>query len=198
MIGNIQCRTIGVVTVAVFVGVAAALASACGGDSGGEESTPQVIVVTPTGSATPRVRRTPTPTPAPPPTPVQSCAANPDPASPKLLQVQEPLPNTQVKVPVHVRGWGSQIGQNDRGVAVSVVDVKQSVVQVNNLPPLPREFRVAPPGMEVTEFTRPFAADIVLNNVTAPTPYCLWVYLETTQEGRARGVVQIPVVIAPQ
>jgi hypothetical protein len=125
------------------------------------------------------------------------CAPNPDPASPKVLQVQEPQANQELRLPVHVRGWGSVIGENNRGVALSIVDQKQSVVQVNNLPPLPREFRAAPPGLEVTDHTRPFAADIVINNLKEPTPYCLWVYLGTNQAGRAQQVVQIPVVIHP-
>jgi hypothetical protein len=99
---------------------------------------------------------------------------------------------------VHVRGWGSNIGQDDRGLSVSVVDQKQTVLQVNSLPPLPREYRVAPGGLQVTDFTRPFAADIVINNVTAPTPYCLWVYLGTTEAGRATGVVQVPVIVMPR
>ena len=111
--------------------------------------------------------------------------------------MQEPVPNQDVRLPVHVRGWGSTIGENNRGVAISVVDQKQSVVQVNNLPPLPREFRASPAGLDVTDHTRPFAADIVLNNLKEPTPYCLWVYLGTNQSGRAQQVVQIPVVIHP-
>jgi hypothetical protein len=185
---------------AVSLAVLVVVIAACGGGSGesGDDSGVQVIVVSPSGSPTPRVRKTPTPSPTPEPTPVQVCAPNPDPAPAKLLQVEEPKPNEQVKIPVHVRGWGSTIGQNDRGVALSVVDLKQSVIQVNNLPPLPREYRVAPPGIEVTDFTRPFAADVVLSNVKEPTPYCLWVYLETTQEGRARGVVQVPIIVLPQ
>jgi hypothetical protein len=176
------------------------LAVACGGDesegSEGPESSGgpvQVIVNTP-GGATQRVRRTPTPSPVPTASPLVVCAPNPDPASPKALQVQEPIPNQQVRVPVHVRGWGSTVGE--KGVALSVVDQKQSVVQTNNLPALPREFRAAPRGLDLTDHTRPFAADVVVN-VTEPTPYCLWVYQETTSTGRARGVIQIPVIILP-
>jgi len=121
----------------------------------------------------------------------------PDPASPKALQVQEPQPQQQLKIPFHVRGWGSNIGQNNRGVALGIVDAKQSIVQVLNLPPQPNTYRLPPPDLERTDNTRPFAADIVIDGVKEPTPYCLWVYLETTPEGRPRGVVQVPVVVVP-
>ncbi len=180
-----------------LAGIVGACGSGSPGDSQGDGGI-QVIVVSPSGSPTPRVRKTPTPSPSPEPTAVPVCAPNPDPAPAKLLQVEEPKPNAQVQFPVHVRGWGSTIGQNDRGVALSVVDIKQNVLQVNNLPPQPREYRVAPAGIEVTDFTRPFAADVVLANVDEPTPYCLWIYLETTEQGRARGVVQVPIVVLPQ
>ncbi len=176
------------------------VATACGGDEESPEvSNPvEVIVVTPSGSATPRVRRTATPSPTPSVTPLVVCSTNPNPAPPSQLQVEEPKANAQVTVPVHVRGWGSTIGQDEKGLSVSVVDQKQTVLQVNNLPPLSREYRVAPPGLEVNDFTRPFAADIVINGVTAPTPYCLWVYLGTTDTGRATNVVQIPVIVMPR
>jgi hypothetical protein len=185
---------------AAVLASATVLVAACGG--GGDEpeasNAVDVIVVTSSGSPTPRVRRTPTPSPVPTETPVQACSSNPDPAPLSALQVEEPKPNTQVKVPVHVRGWGANIGEEERGLSVSVVDQKQNVLQVNNLPPLSREYRVPPAGMQVTEFTRPFAADIVLDNVSAPTPYCLWIYLGTTENGRATGVVQVPVIVLPR
>lgn len=183
--------------------VAAILPLGCGGGGGGEDtdSTPtgiQVVVVTASGPATPRPRRSPTPTPVATPTPLQVCAPNPDPAPANQLVVQEPRPNQEVQIPVHIRGWGTNIGENNKGITVSLVDQRQNVVQVNNLPPLPREYRVAPPGLEVNDFTRPFAADLVLNDLSGPTQYCLWVYQDTNEEGKARGVVQVPVVILPR
>jgi len=177
------------------------LGLACGGggdsdvDNGGDDV--QVVVVTPTGPVTARPRRTPTPSPVATPTPLVVCAPNSDLAPPALLQVEEPVAGQQVRLPVHVRGWGSGIGENNKGVTLAIVDQRQNVVQVNNLPPLPREYRVPPKGMTVTDFTRPFAADVVLPNVTEPTPFCLWVYLGTTETGRAEQVVQVPVVILP-
>jgi hypothetical protein len=78
------------------------------------------------------------------------------------------------------------------------VDEKQSTIQVNDLPSQPRDYRVAPAGMDVTPDTFPFAADIVLNDVSAPTPYCLWAYLGVDEEGHAKQVVQVPVVFLPR
>jgi hypothetical protein len=185
---------------AAMLGLVLVLA-ACGGDGVTEGSQPPDVsggLLTSTGQPTPRPRRTFTPSPSPTATPLEVCAQNTSPADPKVLQVQEPLPNTQARIPVHVRGWGSTIGQNNQGVFLGVVNAKQDVIQVNRLPPLSREYRVAPLGMDVTEFTRPFAADIVLSNVTEPTPYCLWIYLSVNEEGRAQQVVQVPIVILPR
>ncbi len=173
--------------------------ASCGG--GGEAhpaSSGDVILVTQTAApASSLPRRTATPSPAPTPTPLQVCAPNPDPASPKVLQVQEPQPQQQVKIPFHLRGWGSNIGANNKGVAIGIVDAKQSVVQVLNLPPQPNTYRLPPPDLDRSDDSRPFGADIVIAGIKEPTPYCLWVYLETTPEGRAKGVVQIPVVVVP-
>lgn len=178
-----------------------ALVLACSGgdESSADEPTPAIIVdfPTPSGDVTPRPRRTPIPTTSPTPTPLKVCAPNPDPAQPKLLQVTEPKPEQQVKVPFHVSGWGSNIGFENRGVAIGIVNAKQEVVQVLDVPPQPRTYRVAPPGIEVTDFTRPFGADIVLQNIKEPTPFCIWVYLETDDAGTPRGVVQVPVVVLP-
>ncbi len=174
---------------------------ACG--SGGAETPKQtaggvsVVVATVDGQPTAKPRRTPEPSPTPTPTPIQVCGANPDPASPKVLQVEEPKPNQQVNIPIHVRGWGANIGFQNQGVALAVVDAKQTVLQVLDLPPQPRTFRVAPPGLEITDNTKPFAADVVVANITEPTPVCLWVYQETTASGQPKGVVQVPLMVVP-
>ena len=96
---------------------------------------------------------------------------------------------------MHVRGWSSNIGEEGKVVFVAVVDQKQDVLQTNEVPPQPREFRVPPAGLEITEFTRPFAIDILLDDVVRETPYCIWVYQDVDEEGQARGVVQIPIVV---
>jgi hypothetical protein len=182
------------------VAVALVLLAACGGGDDVQDASPSgivVVVATPSTPKTPVPRKSATPTVTPSPTPLQVCGANPDPASPKILQVQEPAPQQQVRVPFHVRGWGSNIGVDNQGVALAVVDAKQTVQQVLDLPPEPRQFRVPPPGLEITDNTRPFAADVVINGITAPTAYCLWVYQATTAGGSPRGVVQVPVLVVP-
>ena len=50
----------------------------------------------------------------------------------------------------------------------------------------------------MTPNTYPFAADVILNDVSSPTPYCLWAYLSVDEEGHAKQVVQIPVVFLPR
>lgn len=182
-----------------LLAVLVTLAAGCGGDAEQVRPSGDVVVVltSPTGRATPRPRKTVSPIPTVAPTPLKVCTPNPDPASPQVLQVQEPAPEQQVRSPFHVRGWGSNIGFEDRGVALAVVDAKQKVVQVLDLPPQPRTYRLAPPGLEVTDFTKPFAADVVINGVKEPTPYCLWVYQETNESGRPKGVVQVPIMVMP-
>lgn len=184
----------------------AALVAACRGGGDGQPSGTGnagsrdgivVLLPSPTPQPTPLPRKTATPTPTPSPTPLAVCGANPDPASPKLLLVEEPKPEARVKLPIHVRGWGSTIGKDERGVALAVVDAKQTVLQVLDLPPQPRIYRVVPAGIEITEYTRPFAADVVIPDITEPTPICLWIYQETTAEGVPKGVLQVPIVVLP-
>lgn len=190
--------------VPLFAGAVAimALSAAClgaGDDSDGGDDGPPVVISTPRLTETPPPTRPPTPTPSPSPTPTLTpvCGPNPDPAPASLLQVLEPEPDAEVKIPFSVRGWGSTIGQDNAGVAVAVVDARQQVITVLELPPQPGAFRVPPPGLEITEFTRPFAADIVLGSVPEPTRYCIWTYVETDDEGNPRQVVQVPVTVVP-
>jgi hypothetical protein len=187
--------------VAVAAVLLALLAVACGQGGSEERSSDGIVVAvastTPT-QAPPPATRTATPTPSPSITPLEVCAPNPDPAPPKLLQVLEPQPDQKVGVPLTVRGWGSDIGLANSGVAVAVLDANQQIVQVlNNVPPQPREYRVPPPGLEITPHTRPFEADVVLAGVSGPTPFCVWVYLATTAEGTPKSVVQVPVLVSP-
>ena len=90
----------------------------------------------------------------------------------------------------------SLLQQSNAGVAIAVVNERQEVVQVLNVPAQPRDYRVLPPGMENTAYTRPFAADIVLTDLAGPTPFCVWVYL-TADESGPKSVVQVPVFVAP-
>ena len=152
---------------------------------------------TPTPMPTPTPTRAPTPAPSPTPTPLHVCGFNEHPAPPELLQVEEPQPEEEVGVPFHVRGWGSTIGQENRGVAVAIVDGDGNVVQVLEVPPEELADRIPPASLEKTEFTRPFAADVQMSDLKEPTPFCLWVYLDTTEEGVPLGAVQVPLVVAP-
>lgn len=190
-----------IIGLAALLVILAALAVACGG--GGEKvggvspSDLLVVITTPTSQSTVITRRTPTPAPTPTVTPLKVCAPNPDPAPPSLLQFEEPKAEQQVKVPFHVRGWGSNIGFENRGVALAVVNAKQEVLQVLDLPPQPRTFRRAPDGLEISDGTRPFGADVVITNIKEPTPFCIWVYLEADAAGKPKGVVQLPIVVVP-
>ncbi|HEU4760383.1 MAG TPA: hypothetical protein VFT91_10445 [Dehalococcoidia bacterium] len=182
---------------ALVVSSLALLAAAC--QTGSGNGTPSGIVVsitTPTPQPSPQIIITPTPSPTPTPQPLQVCLPNPDPAPPGLLQVLEPKPEQKVAIPFHIRGWGSTIGFQNAGVAIAVVNDKQEVVQVLSVPPQPRDFRVLPPGMENTDYTRPFGADIVVTDIAGPTAFCIWVYLETA-DGTPKSVVQVPVLVAP-
>lgn len=182
------------------LGALSVVALACGGgNESGSSDDGGIVINTPTVAPTriARLTATPTTTGGPTRTPFTVCGTNPDPALPKLLQIQEPVPEQNVKVPFHVRGWGSSIGANNAGVAVALVNSKQEIVQVLNLPPLPNAFRLAPDGLEKTPDTRPFAADVVIEKLKEPTQFCIWVYQETTQEGKPKGVVQVPVLVVP-
>ena len=184
---------IAVLTLAIAMSVG--IACVGGGDTEG------TIVISPT-TPTPTVVPTPTPTPTPAPTPTPTpspnvCGVNPDPAPPSVLQVLEPEPGERVPVPFHVRGWGSTAGFQQLGVVVAVINDRQDVVEYLVVPPQPRDFRILPPGMENTEFSRPFAVDILLTDLAGPTAFCLWAFVETDEDGNPRGVVQVPVVVAP-
>jgi hypothetical protein len=182
-----------------LLALATILAACSGGSKADDETDPGIVVdfASPSGDVTVPPRRSPSDTPAPTATPLTVCAPNPDPASPAQLQVLSPGSEERLKVPFHVRGWGSNIGFDNHGVALAIVNGKQEVTQVFRLPPQPREYRIAPPGMTVTEFTQPFATDLVINGLKEPTAFCLWVYLETDASGKPRGVIQIPIVATP-
>ena len=189
--------------IALAVLAAAAFLAAClpssddGGDPGDDPGV-VVIVATPENTSTSRPRRTEEPTPTPSPTPLQVCGPNPDPAPPNILAVEGPLAGQNVKVPFHVRGWGSNIGFEDQGVALAIVDATQTVRQVLDLPPQPREFRIVPAehaDHRVHEAVR--SRHHPPTNVSGPTPFCLWVYQQTNEEGQPRGVVQVPIIVSP-
>ena len=148
-------------------------------------------------TATPQVTASPTSTPSPTPTPFPVCGSNPDPAPRGVLQVQQPEAEAEVKIPFEVRGWGSKIGKDDVGLAVAIVNGRLQVLDVLDVPPQPRAYRLEPAGLDVNDDTRPFGADVVIANVQERTRFCLWVYLETDAEGLPKQVVQIPITVVP-
>ena len=191
------------VLVPALLALLALLVAGCSqgaGDEGKAADGIVIVLTTPTPlQSTPSPTRTATPTPSPTPTasPLQVCGPNPDPAPPSVLQVEEPRPQQKVGVPFHIRGWGSSEDFERAGVAIAVVDARQQVLQVLEVPPQPRAYRVAPLGLAITEFARPFAADVLLSDLREPTPICLWIYLETAPDGKPKGVLQVPVLVAP-
>ena len=189
------------VTFLAAIGTLTLLSLACGGDGDESGPNPSAVAVVVAGSGpttTPLPSRTASPTPTPSPTPLVICSPNPDPASPAALQVETPEAEEKTTIPVRVRGWSTNIGEEGKVVFVAIVDQNQKVLQMNEVPPQPREFRVPPPGLGITEFTRPFAIDILLDDVDQETPYCIWVYQDVDGEGMARGVVQVPIIIEPR
>ncbi len=175
----------------VFLGLA------CNGDGDGNHNIGITLTSpTPTPIGTPGPTATPSPTPTPSPSP-KVCGTNPDPAPPSVLQVLEPQSAQQVENPFHVRGWGSDIGFEEKGVLVALVDAQGNALPPVEAPPQTRANRVAPPGLNVTEFTRPFAVDILLPELRTITRYCLWVFLDTDEAGGAKGVVQVQITVAP-
>ncbi len=178
--------------------LAAAVASLALACSGGGDSI-EITFASPTATAEPEPP-TPTPTPSPTATPTPTpdvCGPNPDPASAQVLQVEEPKPGDRVKSPFHVRGWGSEIGLDSNGVVVALVDAAGNPKPTLDAPPQPRTGRVAPPGLKVTANTAPFGVDLLVPNLTSPTAFCVWAFASTDEQGNAKQVVQVPVIVAP-
>src|SRR3972149_4544254 len=109
---------------ALLAAALVAIAIACGGGSDAER-TIVIRLPAPTATSIPTAAPplVPSPPPTRPPTPGPNvCGVNPDAAPPSLLQVQEPAPEAKVQNPFHVRGWGSEIAQDNRGVVVAGIN----------------------------------------------------------------------------
>ncbi len=71
---------------------------------------------------------------------------------------------------------------------MAVIGADQEVVLVlDPVPSQPRAFRALPSGLENTEFSSPFGVDIQITDLAGPTLFCLWVFLETDEEGIPEG-----------
>ena len=188
------------------VGVLLLAMAACGGD--GFDSAGGITIVPRQPTPSPTITPTPTATvaasPSPTPTP-NVCTASDDPARPEEMQVLEPrLPESrevvEVRSPLRVSGWGSQIAGT--GVSVGLVGKAvpgqpPPVLQFVSLTPLPAAGQVPPPGLTVTAETAPFAADIPFTfSVSEATPVCLWVFQQMAT-GEPYNVVQVPLIVLP-
>ncbi len=152
---------------------------------------------------------TPAPTPAPTPvvvvvvsataapTPVANvCPDNPNPASPSMMVVEEPKPSDHLTSPAYVRGWGVGIGFQGQGVHVAVYDSTGEPLNEVKGPPLPKEGRIPPPGLDTSEFTAPFDVDITFKT-TNSQPGCVRVFGVSSADGQPVNVVQVPVLLQP-
>jgi hypothetical protein len=172
----------------------------CQGDESAEPAPTQIGLRIVTATPAPTLEPTLPPvvaTATPAPTPVPNvCPENPSPAEPNVMVVEEPLASARLKSPAHVRGWGVGIGFENEGVHVAVFDAAGESLKETKGPPLSKEGRTPPPGMEVTEFTAPFGVDITFN-VNVEQPGCVRVYEISPRDGHLTNVVQVPVLLQP-
>ena len=154
-------------------------------------------IVTTTPAPTPEPTLPPQPTSTPAPTPVPNlCPENRSPAEPNVMVVQEPQPDARLTSPAHVRGWGAGIGFENEGVHVAIYDSTGEPLKEMKGPPLSKEGRTPPEGMEVTEFTAPFAVDIAFK-VDNEQPGCVRVYEISPKDGHVANIVQVAVLLQP-
>jgi len=157
----------------------------------------RIVTTTPAPTPSPTPPPQPTETATPEPTPVPNlCPENPSPAQPNVMVMQEPVADDRLTSPAHVRGWGLGIGFENEGVHVAVYDSTGESLKEMKGPPLPKEGRTPPPGMEAGEFTAPFAVDITFD-VDNEQPGCVRVYEISPRDGHVINVVQVPVLLRP-
>lgn len=174
---------------------------ACEGDETTETEPTQIglriVTTTPPPTPTPTPQPQPTETATPVPTPVPNlCPENPSPAQPNIMVMEEPLADARLTSPAHVLGWGAGIGFEAGGIQAAIYDSTGESLNEVKGPPLPKEGRTPPPGLEVTEFTAPFAVDITFE-VDVAQPGCVRVYEISLRDGEPVNVVQAPVLLQP-
>jgi type IV secretory pathway VirB10-like protein len=157
----------------------------------------RIVTTTPPPTPTPTPPPQPTVTATPAPTPIPNvCPENPSPAQPNVMVMEEPRADDRLTSPAHVLGWGAGIGFEAEGVHAAIYDSTGESLKEVKGPPLPKEGRTPPPGMEVTEFTAPFAVDITFK-VDVAQPGCVRVYEISPRDGHLVNVVQVPVLLQP-
>jgi hypothetical protein len=166
--------------------VLALAAAACGDDDNGGATGTAPASVTVGPSATPSPTNVPTATPSAAPAitafPAASvCLANPDPATPDEVLVDNPKPGDTVSGRIRVTGKITAFEAQFR-VAVygadggAIIDVSGTSSQGQTLAPY--------------EVTAPV-------NVTQSTPACLWVYEKSAKDGSPVHVLQVPITLTP-
>jgi hypothetical protein len=157
----------------------------------------RIVTTTPAPTPAPTLPPPPTETATPEPTPVPNlCPENPSPGEPNVMVMEEPVADDRLTSPAHVRGWGAGIGFENEGVHVAIYDSTGESLKEETAPPLSMEGRIPPPGMEVGEFTAPFAVDVTFD-VDNEQPGCVRVYEISPRDGHVINVVQVPVLLRP-
>jgi hypothetical protein len=156
--------------VALFALLALALLPACEGDEAGPATPPSAV--------------TPSPTPQPSPTSVPNvCLTNPDPVTPDMQIVDQPLPFASATSPLTVSG---QIIAFEATYQVAIFDAAgNAIVQTFGMS------EAADIGV-----LSPFSIDVEFD-VDEPTPACLWVYEASARDGSPINVGQIPLLLLP-
>jgi hypothetical protein len=145
--------------VLLALGAIALLAGACGDDEQGPAST------------------TPTPAPAT----ARVCAANPDPAGPDIVDVDQPSAGATVVSPLKVTG---KIAAFEATFRIAIFDAGGQ--QIADQMAMSAEGQTLAPFSATVPFT-----------VNTPTPACLWVYERSARDGLPIHVVQVPLTLNP-
>jgi len=151
--------------------VVVGLASACSDDG---EDTPSAT--TPANSAPETQSITPVPTQVP-----NVCAANPDPGTPDIVQVDAPLPFARLSPPVTVSG---KIAAFEATFKIRIFDATGGIA--GGVTAMSAE------GQVLSAFSQEVGF-----GVGAETPGCIWVFEESAADGSPVHVAQVPVVLVP-
>jgi len=144
----------------------------------GEEGASPSAVPSPTVAASPSVTIRPTVTPTPVP---NVCLRNPDPATPSVLVIDQPLPFQAVTSPLTVRG---KVAAFEATFKITIYRADGSVIA--------DVVGMSAEGQTLSPFSQrvPFS-------VTGPTTACLWVYEASARDGSPIHVGQVPLLLTP-
>ncbi len=164
------------------------LLAACGGD-GTASPTAEPTRASPTPA--PTIGRSPTPaeTPSPAetlppgqtPVPPNVCLPNPDPATPNVLVIDQPLPLQTVTSPITVSG---RIAAFEARFMITIYRADGSAI-------------ADAAGMSAEGQTLSPFSESVPFSVAGLTPACLWVYEASARDGSPIHVGQVPLLLSP-